>query len=1127
MIHPSGRFKLVSLCSFFLFLSLLLPAQAGDVFKQDKPSSSARNAVKNFRYPDEFQLDIHASEPLVKNPVALTLDRKNRVYVAETYRWRRGIEDNRDHWYWLMDDLAAGTIQDRLKKFRKWAKKGKKPMSYYRQYAEKVRRLEDQDNDGQADHSRWFADGFDGPLAGTIAGLLFYRNALYVTSIPSLWKLRDTDEDGRADERNELFRGFGVRSALTGHDLHGLTLGPDGRIYFSVGDRGFNLKRSDGRLKPTIDEGRGAVFRCEPDGSNLELVHQGLRNPQDLTFDEHGNLFTVDNESDAKDKGRLVYVVEGGDSGWMGPFQYMDRWDLYNKRGPWLEEKLWKTHFKQQPDWIIPPLAHPLNGPSGLAYHPGSGFSKKYSDHFFLCDYHGSPKSSGIQTFTVSEDGASFQLEKNERFVDNVAATDVEFGYDGKLYFTDWVTGWRLTNKGRVHTIYNPDDRRKNDGAGEVQKLFRNGFQDCSTQELVELLSHPDRRVRLHAQLALVRKQSGAAVKALQSTALDEDKKLVTRLHGIWGVGVVARRRDRSVLQPLEPLLNDDHPEVRSQTMEVMGEANYGGATKKMKAHVTGSSLRTRYFAARALGELSASDALEPIVQMGRKHAPEHPYLRHAAVMFLKEMDGSDLLNYADHPSATVRKLIVLALRRKRHPALSRFLNDRNAGVVAEAARAIYDLSMKKQLPELAGLLDRASDLLNRAEAESGSSLHTDAVLRRSMNVNFRLREPEYVRNVASFVTKTDIPEDLRKEAIKLLENWSNPKPIDRVLGRYMEFQKVEKKRIRNELQSILPRMMTSTSGSVQTAVTELASAYDVEISDSFFKRILRDADRPGPARAAALRYLSNQGSLDGTDLLSGSLQSNAVRLRITARNLLAERKPKRAVQVLKQTIQNGTTREKQAALKTLASINRKSVDQLFVRWLKKLKQDGVPPEIRLDLIKAAENRSSDRVKKELEAYRTSREESDIPVKFRVALAGGDPNNGEMIFRNHSGAQCMRCHAIDGTGGHAGPDLSDVGSRRSPEYILESLIEPNAEIARGFKLVTVTLEDGTTVSGTVEAETDQTLRVVNPAGNVRTLNKERITERSENSTSSMPAMDNVLTRSQIRDLVAFLKQQTE
>ena len=143
-----------------------------------------------------------------------------------------------------------------------------------------------------------------------------------------------------ADRREVLLDGFGVHTALLGHDMHGLILGPDGRLYFSIGDRGFNVTTPEGRH--LFYPHTGAVLRCNRDSSELEVYASGMRNPQELAFDRHGNLFTGDNNSDGGDKARWVYVVEGGDSGWRISFQSL------RTRGPWNEEKLWHPHFPGQ-----------------------------------------------------------------------------------------------------------------------------------------------------------------------------------------------------------------------------------------------------------------------------------------------------------------------------------------------------------------------------------------------------------------------------------------------------------------------------------------------------------------------------------------------------------------------------------------------------------------------------------------------------------------------------------------------------------------------------------------------------------------------------------------------------------
>ena len=127
----------------------------------------------------------------------------------------------------------------------------------------------------------------------------------------------------------------------------------------------------------------GSVLRCNLDGSDLEIVATGLRNPQELAFDDYGNLFTCDNNSDSGDKARWVYVVEGGDSGWRMAYQY------FADRGPFNREKIWHPPFAGQAAYIVPPVANMADGPSGLVYDPGVGLPEKYRGSFFLVDFRG------------------------------------------------------------------------------------------------------------------------------------------------------------------------------------------------------------------------------------------------------------------------------------------------------------------------------------------------------------------------------------------------------------------------------------------------------------------------------------------------------------------------------------------------------------------------------------------------------------------------------------------------------------------------------------------------------------------------------------------------------------------
>ena len=462
-------------------------------------SNEGQNAIKSFKFDEGLNCQLWAAEPLLGNPVCFTQDEKGRWYVAETFRQHKGAEDDREHPEWRDEDIASESVEDRLAYMHKhWPD----PAQFTQRFAtaeDRIRRVEDTTGSGVANKSTIFADGFRDAAEGIGAGLLTRGNEVWYTCIPTLWHFRDTKDTGTADVKENLLTGFGVHFALIGHDLHGLRFGPDGKLYFSIGDRALRVKTKEG--KEIAQTQSGSIMRCNPDGTEFEIFTTGVRNPQDLVFNERGDLFTGDNNSDAGDKVRFTYLVEGGDCGWRMAFQYLP------DRGPWMRERPWDEKVAPSVRYIVPCVLNVGNGPSGLSYNPGTGLSPKYYGNFYLSDFRGGAAASVVHEIHLEPKGA-FYTGTHRDWLKGMLTTDVQFANDGSLCVLDWVASWGGVGKGRMYKFTDP----KADTAiqKETEKLIFDGMTKRSDAELAKLLAHQDMRVRQAAQFELANRGAGS-----------------------------------------------------------------------------------------------------------------------------------------------------------------------------------------------------------------------------------------------------------------------------------------------------------------------------------------------------------------------------------------------------------------------------------------------------------------------------------------------------------------------------------------------------------------------------------------------------------------------------------------
>jgi putative heme-binding domain-containing protein len=195
----------------------------------------------------------------------------------------------------------------------------------------------------------------------------------------------------------------------------------------------------------------------------------------------------------------------------------------------------------------------------------------------------------------------------------------------------------------------------------------------------------------------------------------------------------------------------------------------------------------------------------------------------------------------------------------------------------------------------------------------------------------------------------------------------------------------------------------------------------------------------------------------------------------------------------------------------------------LLVGALDQLAAGKVQPGAQVELLEAVEKSSAPAVKtrwdKQQAAWKAS---GDALAPYRFALAGGDPQRGANQFFQNAVLPCARCHKVFGEGGEAGPNLSRVGAQHPVEYLLESVVRPNAHIAQGFDVVSFTMANGETESGSVVSESATQIVLKHGDGSQATLDPRQVKQRVT-APSSMPEIyAQVLTRAQLRDVVAFL-----
>lgn len=477
-----------------------------------------------------------------------------------------------------------------------------------------------------------FADGFR-----AIFGMTWYEGALYVCHMPFLTVLRDTDGDGKVDERKDLFKDLGPTNnqGLNDHIVSGLQFGMDGYLYVSVGDKG--VPKATGPDGRTVQIKGGGSLRLRPDGTGIEVVSYGTRNHLEPNLDDRDNMFTYDNTDDGDGWWtRVTHHIDGGYYGY--PYDYHNHTDR-----------------------MLPRMAEYGGGsPCGALIYKEDAWPEKYRGVGFWAEW-GKGK---IHAFRFAPQGATFKIAEEIDFavpdgVSNFRPIDLALSYDGAtMYVADWnMGGWgsKTEKVGRVFAITYK---------GEVPLSRPRGKDDDSIEDQIKQLDHPSFNERMRAQRALAKKGKDAlpaVTTALADTKLDP----TARRHLIWALDAIAGATPEATL-PLIKELRSDVADLRAQAARALGERRVPIAVEPLVALLKDSEPTVRLQAVIGLGRIGDPQAVAALVPV---LLDTDRYVAFSARMALRRIgDWKETAKALVSPDPKIRLALLAAMEQQYDP---------------------------------------------------------------------------------------------------------------------------------------------------------------------------------------------------------------------------------------------------------------------------------------------------------------------------------------------------------------------------------------------------------------------------------------------------------------------------
>lgn len=574
---------------------------------------------------DRLTVELIAAEPDIVTPTGVAVDARGDVWVAENHTHQR-------------------------------------PAGYKGPETDRVRVFSDFGPDGKARKVRTFADGFRDAMSIAIGP----DGEIYLATRATLYRLKDTDGDGKCDVRTALVR-LDTKGDYPHNGLAGFAFDAHDWMYFGLGENlgeSYKVVGSDGATLSGGGEG-GSVYRCRPDGSKVERLATGFWNPYHQAIDAFGRLFIVDNDPDSRGPCRLAHVVEGGDYG------YRFR---YGRKGlhPF---SCWNGELPG----TLPMASGTAEAPSGVVAYESDNLPADYRGKLLVTSW----GDHVVEVFALEKRGASVEAKGKVllRGGEDFRPVGIAVAPDGSLVLSDWVDkSYPVHGKGRLWRV-----RAKKPGGDGLTPEKVKGLE---TKRLAELLRHPKVEVRRAAATGL-RGKGEAGYEALAAALRDPDARVglaalwaLTRPGGVDKLGMEGLHSDSSAVYA--ETLRLFRPTVHRNVREPVLEALLGA-----------KDLEVRRAAILAFGSSGGLARVVPAL------AADDPFVVSAALTALGKPGNAELLTpYTTTKDARLRLGVLLALRAtgdaEGRSALPGFLADADPDVRRTAIQWVGEDRLKE-----------------------------------------------------------------------------------------------------------------------------------------------------------------------------------------------------------------------------------------------------------------------------------------------------------------------------------------------------------------------------------------------------------------------------------------------